>query len=94
MTTFGEGVLRPHARSVATGEATSTQAIDASLKGHADIGLIRLPVGARVIIVRGKQAAVSVVEPERRVSEVAALLRRGAPKRCGVVAEIGLSSEG
>ena len=75
-------------------EAASAKTIHASFKGYADIRLVRLPIGARVVIVRGKQAAISVVEPEHRISKVAALLRRGAPKRCGVVAEIGLSSEG
>ena len=93
MTAFREWVLRPHTRSVAAGEATGTQPIDASLQLHGDERVIGLTVGARVIVVGSQQPAVGVVEPERRVSEVAALLRRGAPEGCGVVAEIGLSGK-
>ena len=94
MTAFREWVLRPHTRSVAAGEATGTQPIDASLQLHGDERVIGLTVGARVIVVGSQQPAVGVVEPEGRVGEVAALLRCGAPEGCRVVAEIGLSREG
>jgi hypothetical protein len=50
-------------------------------------------VGARVIVVGCDLRSVIGVEPENRVSEVAAVPWTSAPEVCGVVAEIGLSGE-
>ena len=94
MTADWERILRPEARSVVATKATGTEPIDASLKLHADERVIGLTIGARIIVVGCELRAVGGIEPENRVSEVATLLRRGAPEGCRVVAEIGLSGEG
>ena len=94
MTADREGVLRPEARSIVAVEATGAKAIDASLQADADERVIGLTVGPWVIVVHRELRAVSGVEPEYGVSEVAALLRRGAPEGCRAVAEISLSGEG
>lgn len=75
-------------------KATSTEAIDASLQADADERLVRLTVGARVVVVGSQQRAVVGVQPECRVSEVAAVLGASAPEVRGANAEIGLSREG
>jgi hypothetical protein len=89
-----EWIFRPETRSVVAVEATSAKAIDASLQLHGDERVIGLTIGARVIVVHRELRAVSGVEPENGISEVAALLRRSAPEGCRVVAKIGLSREG
>ena len=94
MTADWERILRPEARSVVATKATSTEAIDASLQADADIRVPRLSVDARIIVVGCDLRAVSGVEPENGVGEVAAILRTSAPEVCCAVAEVGLSRKG